>query len=328
MLALLREKTAVEAVEEYPNMVWNFCPAFEQMDYVRVITELAVIVFKYQSWRDSLSQSIHYWSADVIRAGNQLDIRIEISEILKIVQQKIEILRQEILISPLDGCTPLEDPILVEGEAWERWQFQDFCSTIDLSLPFEPHAFGKEILCWSCQFPPTDNLTPLVFQSRLTPIPRPPSDPLTPQEKEWKKIYYMQLLERSKETIDLRLRAFKSKNETGITLAEVEKIKEEIKNKLAQEKRKAHQHAAEQQRLLEEQQRRGEEFKASTDRAISALEDHTRNLKGTVKELGIVVQEEKNRGDRLEADNASLRNQLQQLRNQPSSSNHSTCIIL
>lgn len=327
MLALLRERSSV-IVEEHPTIVWKFCPAFEQVDYIQVIHELAAIAFKYQSWRDSLSQSIHYWSSDVIKTSAQLNSDTEIPEILKIVQEKIEILRQEILVSPLDGCTPLEDPILVEGEAWELWQFHDFCSIIETSFPYEPHSFGKEMVTWSLQFPLTNNLTPLAFKSRLTPIPRPPDRPLTTHEKQLKEAYYTELLERAKQTIQVRLQATKSKNDTGITLEEVKKIKADIAARLANEKRKAREHTVEQQRLLEEQQRRQEDFKASTDRVINILEDDTRSLRGKVNELGVMVQQEKNRGDRIEADNASLRNQLQQLRNQPSSSNHSTCVIL
>ncbi len=135
--------------EHMISMTLNWRP----LNYQEARDELIEILDRYETWNDPFSQRLFRWGVEILPA-HLPDDYVPNEEEVAYGAQKIEELRKQILISPLDRA-PLREPVLEREWLWERWQLEDFQTLYHLSpfdgMPFEEirrHRFAEELLYW------------------------------------------------------------------------------------------------------------------------------------------------------------------------------------
>jgi len=141
-----------DSPQEVITLVLRVRPPQEPQEHLK---DLVKILEKYGLWKDPLSKKLFQWGAKAI---NDLSTIKGEEALQKFAKEKIDLLRQKILISPLDG-TPLKKTVLERKWPWEEEELDRYRALSYLS-PFDrqpmeeakPHGFANELSAWAESF--------------------------------------------------------------------------------------------------------------------------------------------------------------------------------
>ncbi len=127
-------------------------------DHNALLDDLAAIIYKYDSWKDRLSERLFTWGVKVLMVKLPMDRDLD-SEQVAWVQKKVDKLKNVILVNPMDDA-PLEEPVLERMWTWEQWMLEDY-QRLQSYSPFDgklmaaatSHDFAIDMLSWIKRLP-------------------------------------------------------------------------------------------------------------------------------------------------------------------------------
>jgi hypothetical protein len=128
-----------------------------QVDCTKIIEDLSIILNKYLTWNDLLSEDIKRWADNALDASEIENPQAAMRK----VESDINDLFIKILVSS-NLRIPLKEPILDGLWTWEKGELAEYCTKFrnsplegfPLNFPaMRPHRFCMEIMAWAKSLP-------------------------------------------------------------------------------------------------------------------------------------------------------------------------------